>query len=348
MSARRRRAHIRPRLGALVLALLWPTGATAAEARADGAIPPTPFPAPVLSVGLSADTPLPDDAVPWTTLSAPPAHGEAGGMLQPGGGGGPRLRYYGLDALGSVRVVFDSAGQVVSRADYEPFGAAAATTTGPQPREQYTGHERDGEVGVDYFGARLYLALLGRFLSVDPAPPQSLDRPQRFNRYVYASNRPTSVIDPDGRGDICSASHAECDLGTAKPPVDRAGGDTGGGGSGGSEFNTAPESWEWRMPDNPFYNYSPSYGDDDGTGCLNPRNCEAGGGQGGHGLLFPTLPARTERTLREALSRVANMTPSAACTADVLSKLPAAIGTSPGAKAGGFSLKGLQERLGAC
>ncbi len=201
MSARRMRAHVRPLLGALGLTLLWSTGASAAEERTDGAIPPTPLPAPVLTTGLSRETPLPVDVVPWAALAAPPAHGEAGGMLLQGGGGGPRFRYYGLDALGSVRVVFDAAGAVVSRADYEPFGAAAATTTGPQPREQYTGHERDGEVGVDYLGARLYLAAHGRMPSVDPLYAGAVGSPQRWNRYAYASNSPLVNVDPDGRCD---------------------------------------------------------------------------------------------------------------------------------------------------
>jgi hypothetical protein len=32
------------------------------------------------------------------------------------------VEYYGLDALGSVRVIFDQQGNVVDRMDYDPFG----------------------------------------------------------------------------------------------------------------------------------------------------------------------------------------------------------------------------------
>jgi hypothetical protein len=41
-------------------------------------------------------------------------------MVQGGGGGGPTFEYYALDALGSVRVVFDAAGAVKARADVDP------------------------------------------------------------------------------------------------------------------------------------------------------------------------------------------------------------------------------------
>jgi len=159
-----------------------------------------PPPAPMMSDGagaLSADS-VPAGAVPWASLAPPPELG--GAMMQGGGGGGPVLEYYALDALGSVRVVFDAAGAVKSRADYEPFGASvAASTTGPLPREQFTGQQRDSEVGLDYFGARFYHAAHGRMLSVDPLYVGAVSDPQRWNRYAYALNSPTSMIDPDGR-----------------------------------------------------------------------------------------------------------------------------------------------------
>lgn len=97
---------VRTRLGALAGVLLVTLAASAgvagADERTETAVPPSPLAPAVLSMSLSAETPLPAGAIPWTTLLAPPAHGEAGGMVQ-GGGGGPRFRYYALDALGSVR-----------------------------------------------------------------------------------------------------------------------------------------------------------------------------------------------------------------------------------------------------
>ncbi len=75
----------------------------------------------------------------------------------------------------------------------------ATSTTGTLPRQQFTGQERDGEVGVDYFGARLYVPQHGRMPSVDPLYVGAVENPQRWNRYAYALNAPGSLIDPDGR-----------------------------------------------------------------------------------------------------------------------------------------------------
>ena len=179
----------------------------AGEARGDRIAPAVPAalpivrptPLPVVSGDAVAGDTLIGGAVPWSSLTAPPARGA---MIQGGGGsgGGPTIEYYALDALGSVRVVFDAAGAVKARADYEPFGAPVATsTTGPLPREQFTGQQRDGEVGLDYFGARFYHAAHGRMLSVDPLYAGAVADPQRWNRYAYALNSPIVYSDPDGR-----------------------------------------------------------------------------------------------------------------------------------------------------
>ncbi len=199
--------------------------------------------APPAQVGPLTDTATLGGAVPWATIAPPPAWGAPGGsgatLVQGGGGGTPQLRYYALDGLGSVRVVFDAAGAVVSRADYEPFGAAVATsTTGTLPRQQFTGQERDGEVGVDYFGARLYVPPHGRMPSVDPLYVGAVAEPQRWNRYAYALNSPVVYTDPDGR-----AAH-EC--GQYKLAVDDGSGvfrvsvtcrdETSGGSGGGGQW----------------------------------------------------------------------------------------------------------------
>lgn len=161
-------------------------------------MPPPPSPSPLVGRDVAPDT-LPSGAVSWSSLTAPPA---LGAMMQGGGGsgGGPAIEYYALDALGSVRVVFDADGAVKARADYEPFGAPIATsTTGPLPREQFTGQQRDSEVGLDYFGARFYHATHGRMLTVDPLYRGAVRNPQRWNRYAHVLNNPLSLVDPDGR-----------------------------------------------------------------------------------------------------------------------------------------------------
>jgi RHS repeat-associated protein len=96
---------------------------------------------------------------------------------------------------------------VIGRADYEPFGSPVTTsTTGTLPRQQFTGQERDGEVGADYFGARMYVTQHGRFVSVDPLYKQAIKEPQRWNRFAYALGNPLRFRDPDGRAaDDCYA-----------------------------------------------------------------------------------------------------------------------------------------------
>ena len=107
------------------------------------------------------------------------------------------VEYYATDALGSVRVVFNADGQVVARADYQPFGELFAPV-GELPPQQFTGQARDGEAGLDYFGARFYQPRHGRFTQVDPVYAGLFD-PQQWNRYTYARANPLSFVDPDGR-----------------------------------------------------------------------------------------------------------------------------------------------------
>jgi RHS repeat-associated protein len=115
------------------------------------------------------------------------------------------VEYYHLDALGSVRAVTNQAGQVVERHDYLPFGeectAAPCSTTLPGTNTfKFTGKERDGESGLDYFKARYYRAHSARFTGIDPVlnTGATLPDPQRWNRYAYVRNNPFRYVDPDG------------------------------------------------------------------------------------------------------------------------------------------------------
>ena len=122
---------------------------------------------------------------------------ETPGTLDPGN---DRVRYYHTDAIGSVRVITDDSGGVVERFDFKPFGEEWVAGASLEPR-RFTGHERDGEIELDYLGARIYVPRTGSFTSVDPAldVDSSLTDPQRWNRYSYASSAPLRFTDPDGR-----------------------------------------------------------------------------------------------------------------------------------------------------
>nr|WP_281720839.1 RHS repeat-associated core domain-containing protein [Nitrosomonas nitrosa] len=108
------------------------------------------------------------------------------------------------------------------RHDYLPFGEELTSAHGAQRsgvgyeppasnvRQKFTGKERDGETGLDYFKARYFNSVQGRFISDDPLnipalqhikPKQFTDiieNPANWNGYAYTHNNPLSKLDPDG------------------------------------------------------------------------------------------------------------------------------------------------------
>ena len=82
---------------------------------------------------------------------------------------------------GTPRMVLDQTGSLTAlkRHDYLPFGeelfaptsgriAAQGYASGDGVRQHFTQKERDNETGLDYFGARYYASMQGRFTGVDP------------------------------------------------------------------------------------------------------------------------------------------------------------------------------------
>jgi RHS repeat-associated protein len=113
-------------------------------------------------------------------------------------------QYYHLDVLGSVRAVTDASGALVRRHDYLAFGEDVASDE-PQAlpalakQQRFTGKERDFETYLDYFGARYYRNVWGRFTTVDPDHVGgNIFDPQSWNAYAYARNNPLRFIDPFG------------------------------------------------------------------------------------------------------------------------------------------------------
>jgi len=96
----------------------------------------------------------------------------------------------------------------VKRHDYLPFGeelfagtgnrdAAHGYAGGDGVRQQFTLKERDLETGLDYFIARYYSSVQGRFTGVDIAGP-NLANPQSLNKYSYTLNNPLRYVDSNG------------------------------------------------------------------------------------------------------------------------------------------------------
>jgi RHS repeat-associated protein len=117
------------------------------------------------------------------------------------------VHYYVSDHLGSTSVVASAAGTIEEESDYYPFGTEV-NVTGPGVNElKFTGKRRDAESQLDYFGARYYSGLFGRFINADPIIFEA-DRafePQKLNLYAYASANPLRFVDPSGNSPIDAA-----------------------------------------------------------------------------------------------------------------------------------------------
>ncbi|ALN65148.1 RHS Repeat family protein [Lysobacter antibioticus] len=116
--------------------------------------------------------------------------------------GNGQIKYQHTDALGSPVVVTNTAGQVLERTEWEPFGAAIREPGQPAYNGVgYTGHVMDGATGLTYMQQRYYDPAIGRFLSVDSVQVDS-NSGDNFNRYSYVNNNPYKFIDPDGRQEL--------------------------------------------------------------------------------------------------------------------------------------------------
>lgn len=128
-------------------------------------------------------------------------------------------RYTTPDHLGSPRVITNSSSGVVSRHDYMPFGEEIGSGVGGRTpgmgfivtdgvRQKFTQQERDSETGLDYFKARYYSSLQGRFTSADSVGG-SVQNPQTLNLYAYTMGNPLRFIDPSGNA--AEGAHGEAE-----------------------------------------------------------------------------------------------------------------------------------------
>jgi len=111
-----------------------------------------------------------------------------------------QTRYFHSDAQGSITAVTDSAGTVLTRFRYDPWGKqtlVSGSNTGiSQTRQGHTAHEMlDG--GLTHMNGRLYDPVLSRFVSADPVIDNPFDL-QSLNRYSYVNNNPFGFTDPSG------------------------------------------------------------------------------------------------------------------------------------------------------
>jgi len=120
---------------------------------------------------------------------------------------GARILWLHSDHLGSLRLVTNIGGQVVTNHKYLPFGEDIQPMHSLDPFK-YAGYERDSESGMDYVRARFYTPGRGRWLTPDPLG----------DGYVYTSNSPTNRLDPTGLEDILVCPSGSCSTVPAGAP----------------------------------------------------------------------------------------------------------------------------------
>ena len=107
--------------------------------------------------------------------------------------------YLVLDNLGSVVAVVNTAGTVVARYSYDPYGNLASVDESglSQPNiVRYTGGAFDQATGLTKLGQRYYDPVIGAFTQPDAS--QLLASPQNGNLYAYAGDSPATYTDPTG------------------------------------------------------------------------------------------------------------------------------------------------------
>lgn len=111
--------------------------------------------------------------------------------------------YNYTDHLGNIRLSYfnnGSGAEVLEENNYYPFGMKhegynTSFNFGSSYQYKYNGKELQTESGMYDYGARFYMADIGRWGVVDPLAEKN----RRFTPYNYAVNNPIMFIDPDGR-----------------------------------------------------------------------------------------------------------------------------------------------------
>ncbi|MBL7148285.1 MAG: RHS domain-containing protein [Nanoarchaeota archaeon] len=103
--------------------------------------------------------------------------------------------YYHNDHLGNPAAITNENGEVVWKADYEPFGEVFNEEEIEIGNKfGYNTKELDKNTNLLYYGARFYDSDIGRFTTADTVKG-SLSAPQSLNRYSYVLNNPLKYVD---------------------------------------------------------------------------------------------------------------------------------------------------------
>jgi len=97
--------------------------------------------------------------------------------------------------LGSASAVVSVDGTAAQTQGYMPWGETRFGSLGTE--YQFTGQYRLAALGLDYFNARWYDPMLGRFAQADSIVPEP-NNPLAYDRYQYVYSNPIRFSDPSG------------------------------------------------------------------------------------------------------------------------------------------------------
>jgi RHS repeat-associated protein len=120
------------------------------------------------------------------------------GLIGRSVGSGGSLNYFDFDALGSTASITSSAGQILNRYVYEPFGGTLFSNKNVNNPFEFVGQfggRGTSDAKLLDLGSRSMTPAVGRFTSIDPIQHAGGD----LNVYGYALNQPTQFIDSRGQ-----------------------------------------------------------------------------------------------------------------------------------------------------
>jgi RHS repeat-associated protein len=126
------------------------------------------------------------------------------GEQQPGG-----WQYHLGDALGSVRQLTNSVGDVLLAKDYQPYGEVLGSAGSATTSYGYTGEYTDA-TGLVYLRARYYSSGMGRFLTRDTWGGDYI-RPMSYNSWLYGYGNIINQTDPTGHDSYCDSQYSDPD-----------------------------------------------------------------------------------------------------------------------------------------
>ena len=108
-------------------------------------------------------------------------------------GSTPNYEFHLKDHLGNTRIAVNQTGEVTQTNNYYPFGMRFGIKDSDN-KYLYNGKEQQEETDWLDYGARFYMADIGRWGAIDPLA----EKMRRHSPYNYAFDNPIYFIDPDG------------------------------------------------------------------------------------------------------------------------------------------------------